>query len=236
MHKSLILLPMIAGLALSGCANSPRSASIAPASMSFQASSTDEAVLLQQTATLDRMMSDIVRHTTIKHAAVGAAIGCGLAVVTASASNCVAAAAAGGAAGAVSGHIAGKRDVARRMELVSANSIVRSIRKSNTQLGDINADLPKFLAQQDADVKGLNSLKSMGTISAEEYESRMNAIRSSRAELAEALLMSSKQARTASANLREAAAQGQSGLDWHISAVDQMEREALSARSSISLL
>jgi hypothetical protein len=236
MHKSLILLPMIAGLALSGCANMSGSASVAPRSMSFQATSTDEAVLLEQTATLDLMMKDIVRHTTIKHAAVGAAIGCGLAVVTSSASSCLTAAAAGGAMGAASGYAAGKRDVARRIELVSANSIVRSIRKSNTQLGDINADLPKFLAQQDADIKGLKSLKAMGTISTEEFDTRVAAIRSSRAELAEALLMSSQQARTASANLREAAAQGQSGLEWHISAVDQMEREALSARSSIALL
>jgi len=76
----------------------------------------------------------------------------------------------------------------------------------------------------------------MGTISTEEFDARLAMIRTNRAELAEALLMSSQQARTASANLREAAAQGQSGLEWHISAVDQMEREALSARSSIALL
>jgi outer membrane lipoprotein SlyB len=235
MHKSLLLFPMVAGLALSGCANMPGTKTAVPASMSFQATSANEAVLLEQTATLDRMMKDIVRHTTIKHAAVGAAIGCGLAVVTSSASSCLTAAAAGGAVGAVSGHLAGKRDVARRIEL-SANSIVRSIRKSNTQLGDINADLPKFLAQQDADVKGLTSLRTMGTISTKEFDARLAMIRTNRAELAEALLMSSQQARTASANLREAAAQGQSGLEWHISAVDQMEREALSARSSIALL
>jgi outer membrane lipoprotein SlyB len=236
MHKSLLLFPMVAGLALSGCANMPGTKTAVPASMSFQTTSANEAVLLEQTATLDRMMKDIVRHTTIKHAAVGAAIGCGLAVVTSSASSCLTAAAAGGAVGAVSGHLAGKRDVTQRIELVSANSIVRSIRKSNTQLGDINADLPKFLAQQDADVKGLTSLRTMGTISTEEFDARLAMIRTNRAELAEALLMSSQQARTASANLREAAAQGQSGLEWHISAVDQMEREALSARSSIALL
>lgn len=204
--------------------------------MSFQASNTDAAVLVEQSIALDQMMRDIVRHSTIKHAAMGAAVGCGIAVVTSSASRCLTAAAAGGAVGAVSGHIAGKRDVAQRMELVSANAIVRSIRKSNTQLADISADLPKYLAQQEAEVRALETLKSMGSISPEQYEAQLATIRASRAELAQALLMSSQQARTASANLREAAAQGQTGLEWHISAVDQMERETLSARSQISLL
>jgi hypothetical protein len=236
MSKPLLLLPIFAGLILSGCSAARQNTSISPATLSFQASSQDEAVLIEQTAALDRLMKDIVRNTTIKHAAVGAAVGCGLAVVKSNASHCLAAAAAGGAVGAVSGHAAGKRDVTRRMELVSANAIVRSIRKSNLQLDAISSELPKFLAQQDMDVKGLRSLRAAGTLSQSDYEARLTAIRSSRATLAEVLMMSSQQARAATANLREAAAQGQSGLEWHISAIDEMERETVSARSQISLL
>lgn len=237
MSKSMFLIPIVFGLGLSGCAvpHQPLSDD-AQAAFSFQATSQDEAALVAQTAALDRMMKDIVRNTTIKHAAVGAAVGCGLAVMTSNATRCLAAAASGGVVGAVNGHVAGKKDVARRMELVSANAIVRSIRASNVQLDDISTRLPIFLARQESDLSALAALRGAGTIAEAEYEARLDAIRASRAELAEALMMSSQQARLASANLREAAAQGQSGLECHISAVEQMERETVSARSQISLL
>ncbi|MBQ0804111.1 hypothetical protein [Sulfitobacter sp. HGT1] len=236
MSKPLFLIPIIIGLGLSGCAVPHHAVSNPPTAFSFQATGQDGAVLIEQTAALDRMMKDIVRNTTIKHAAVGAAVGCGLAIVTSNASHCLAAAASGGVVGAVNGHMAGKKDVARRMELVSANAIVRSIRTSNAQLDDISIQLPSFLARQESDIEGLAALRGAGTLTEAEYEARLDAIRASRAELAEALMMSSQQARLASANLRAAAAQGQSGLEWHISAVEQMERETVSARSQISLL
>ena len=241
MNKPLLMLPLLLGLTVSGCAHMPAAGSEVSRGttgmMALKATNQDQAILAEQTAALDQMMAEIVRNSTIKHAAVGAAVGCGIAVVSSGgASSCLGAAAAGGIAGAVTGHIAGNRDVARRIELVSANALVRSIRKSNNQLGDIKTDLPNLLARQDAELKSLHGLKAAGAINADVYNARLSDIRASRAELAEALMMSSQQARTASANLRAATEQGQSGLEWHISAVDQMEREALSARSSISLL
>lgn len=193
--------------------------------------------MAEQTAALNQMMDDIVRHSTIRHAAIGAAVGCGIAVLGAGgATDCLAAAAAGGVVGAVTGNRAGKRDMARRMELVSANDLVRSIRKSNDQLGTITTNLPKLLDQQVADAKSLQAQKAKGRITTEDYEAGLAVIKSNRGALAQTLMMTSQQARTASANLAAAAAQGQTGLDWHISAIDQLERETLSARSSISLL
>ena len=239
--KKTLLIPLLLGFAISGCATSPYKAQEVSKSsfamLSFAQTDQTATVLTEQTVALDQLMKDIVRNSTIRHAAVGAAVGCGIAVVSAgNASSCLSAAAAGGAVGAVSGHLAGKKEVARRMELVSANALVRTIRKSNDTIGSISTDLPKLLAQQEDEVSSLAALQANGTISTAVYEQRLAAIRATRAELAETLLMSSQQARTASANLRNAAAQGQSGLEWHIGAVEQMERETLSARSTISLL
>lgn len=103
-------------------------------------------------------------------------------------------------------------------------------------IGVISSDLPQLLARQEAEVQTLAMQKRKGTLSDAIYQRGLAENRASRAELAETLMLSSAQARTASANLRDAAARGQTGLEWYISAVDQMELDTTSARSSISLL
>ena len=241
MKSTVLTISLVTAILTSGCTApvSDRTSQFGTSvgTMSFKESRKSDNAMLEQTAALDALMRDIVRDSTIKHAAVGAAVGCGISVLAASnASGCLRAAAAGGVVGAVSGNLAGKRKVAQRMELVSANELVRSIRKSNDKLGHITTDLPQMLAQQEEDVATLTQLKSSGGISDDEYDAQLAAIRSNRAEVAEALVLSSKQAKLAQSNLAAAADQGQTGLEWHIRAIEQMERETLSARSTISLL
>lgn len=241
MPNSLMLFPLVIAIAVSGCtapnvgAGDWTAQKVSP--LSFQDGFQDETIMVEQARALDELMQDIVRSSTIKHAAVGAAVGCGLVVVAGSnAAGCAKAAAAGGLVGAISGNISGKRKVNQRVELVSANALVRSIRKSNDKLGQVNENLPAMLARQDDEVKTLKDLKASGSIDTKVYQMRLAAIRENRAKLAQALLLSSQQASTAKDNLHEAASQGQSGLEWHINAIDRMERETLSARSLISLL
>tara|TARA_R110002096_G_scaffold12971_19_gene46164 strand:- start:2067 stop:2792 length:726 start_codon:yes stop_codon:yes gene_type:complete len=241
MQNSLVLFTLIIAIAVSGCTAPTRNTGDWTAQtvnpLSFQEGFQDETIMVEQAQALDEMMQKIVRSSTIKHAAVGAAVGCGLVVVTGSnAAGCVQAAAAGGLVGAISGNISGKRDVARRVELVSANALVLSIRKSNDKLDQVNENLPALMARQDEEVKALKELKASGSIDTKIYQMRLTAIRENRAKLAQALLLSSQQASTARDNLQEAVSQGQSGLEWHINAIDQMERQTLSARSMISLL
>ncbi|WP_323803539.1 hypothetical protein [Sulfitobacter litoralis] len=205
--------------------------------MSFQETHESDAAMLEQTAALEALMRDIVRSSTVKHAAIGAAMGCGIFVLaTANASGCIRAATAGGVVGAVSGNLAGKREVARRMELVSPNELVRGIRSSNEKLDQITTNLPQLLSRQEKTVATLAQRRSLGELSQGEYSAQVASIRTRRAELAEALTLSSKQAKLAQNNLADAAAHGQTGLEWHIRAIEQLEREALSARSTISLL
>ncbi|MBY5933650.1 hypothetical protein KUV51_11620 [Tateyamaria omphalii] len=201
------------------------------------AASVDREELQHQADALSRMARDLERRSRIKGAVTGAAVGCGLVLVSGSnAGKCVTGAAAGGAIGAVVGHHAGQRQVQKRVDLVSANALVRSLRGMTDQMDAITVSLPELLREQDAELADLAMRRDAGALSDAEYEAGVDAIRLSRAELAAALSASEDTARRARANMDEAAQQGQTGLDWHMLTTDALVREAHSARSSINLL
>jgi hypothetical protein len=191
----------------------------------------------EQTKALEASSRQLVRASTGKGAAIGAALGCGIGLVTAgNVSGCAKSAATGALSGAVRGHLAGKKDVARRVEIASPNALVRNIRHANTQLDQIENSMPALLAAQDKELDALAIAVATGTISKDQHDKRKAQIAADRAALAEALTLSASQAKLAEQNLRNAAEQGQTGLDWHISATSQLARETVSAHSSISLL
>lgn len=239
MRKQRTLSLTIAALTLSACAlpgtHLPTRLETNP--LGFHASPLQSDGLTEQAHALNANAKAIVRASTVKGAVIGAAVGCGLTVLTNSASgNCVKAAAIGAAGGAIAGHVAGQKDVKRRVELASPNALVRNLRKANTNLETITTSLPTLLAAQDAELNRLSLAFAANQITPETHAKAVQTIRSDRADLASALMMSAREARQASKNLREAAAKGHSGLDWHISATDQLARDTHSARSSISLL
>lgn len=245
MLKSYIALPLILSLGLAGCGYSPVSKSDAGASASFLdqnlttplTAADQSAELIEQAATLDRMMADIVRNSTAKGAMIGAAVGCGVALVASSnAASCVTRAAAGGLVGAVAGNKAGNRDGVRRVEIVSVNALSRNIRRTNDQMDDIHISLRDTLARQEIELADLRNQRDAGQVSAAAYNAHVATIKRDRAELAHALTLSFKQAKAATAHLQEAAAKGQTGLEWHMSATSQLTRDIESARSQITLL
>lgn len=191
----------------------------------------------EQTAALAESGRQLVRASTGKGAALGAAVGCGIGLVSAgNITGCARSAATGAVTGAVRGRLAGKKDVTRRVEIASPNAMVRNIRHANDQLDEIEVSLPALLAAQDAELDALALAQAAGTVSQTQYNERTTQIAADRAALAEALTLSAGQAELAAQNLRDAAAQGQTGLEWHISATSQLARETTSARSSIKLL
>lgn len=192
--------------------------------------------LTEQAQALTASARGIVRASTLKGAMIGTAVGCGLGVLVADASSCAKAAAVGAASGAVIGHVAGKRDVARRVQLASPNALVRNLRSANDSLDFIKETLPQVLARQEAEMMQLSLSFAAGDISKSAHEQQLLAIRSQRAALAEALSLTAAEARQAAANLKDASARGHTGLDWHIAATEQLARDTLSARSNIKLL
>lgn len=233
------LLLSIAALTLTACSqNTPHAPTrLETNPLGFHGSVLASDGMTEQARELNAHANAIVRASTLKGAMVGAAVGCGLSVLTASnAGKCVTSAAVGAAGGAVIGNIAGKRDLKRRVTLASPNALVRNLRKANDNLAAIQTSLPDLLTAQDAELNRLSLSVAAGQISKAEHDKRVNAIREDRAKLAEALLTTSQNSKKAARNLRAAAQAGHHGLDWHIGATDQLARDALSSRSSITLL
>ena len=230
----------IAALTLTACSastqhNMPTRLEVNPLGVHSSALASDG--MTEQAQALNAHAKAIVRASTLKGAMIGAAVGCGISVLAASAaSNCVKSAAVVAAGGALAGNIAGKRDVKRRVTLASPNALVRNLRKANGSLAEIETSLPELLAQQDAELNHLSLAFASNQVSKQTHDQRVAAIRQDRAALAQALLQSAQESKQAAANLRAASDAGHTGLDWHISATDQLARETLSARSTISLL
>lgn len=236
-NRSLVIAAV--ALSLSGCVQnqSPMVSSRSAPNATIMNVAAEEARMAEQTTALNRMTRDIIRKSTVNGAAIGALAGCGLAVISASnAKNCIGAAVVGGAVGAIAGNASGQKQAQKRIELVSPSALVRSIGKANDNMTGLRQDLPKLLAQQDAELDTLNAQLKNGQITEKQYTQRFEVIKANRAQLAEALSLSAAQANEAHRNLQAAQAKGQTGLDWHLSATQNLARDATSARSAISLL
>lgn len=239
MRPSRIVLSAALALSLAGCMQSkePMISSKGGVAGEFTSAAASERQMAEQTHALTRMTDDIIRKSTMNGAALGALTGCGLVVLSASnAKNCVTGALAGGAIGAVAGNAVGKKQAAKRVELVSPSALVRSIGKADDHMDVVTRDLPDMLAAQDAELASLNKQLSAGRITEAQFAKRFAVIKANREQLAEALSLSAIQANEAHRNLADAQSKGQTGLDWHLSATKNLAREATSARSAISLL
>lgn len=226
----------LAFVALAACGQSPSAVSSraegAPLSFAAQPAQMDA-----QTTALNELSRRIVVQTTLKGAGIGAAVGCGLAVVSAgNAQHCIAAAATGAVGGAIIGHVSGKQKVERRIEKISPSAVVRTLRKTNEQMAEVKSSLPARLALQEEALATLELQRASGAITPKDYANARAEIAAERQAMAAALIETESHANQATQNLRAAQTEGQTGLDWHIGATSKLAKEASSARSSISLL
>lgn len=199
--------------------------------------SADEKRLVEQAAALDEMSREIVRKSTLRGAGMGAAAGCGLALVSASAAGrCLGGAVIGGSIGGLAGHAAGRKQVANRMQLVSGDDAMQAISRASARVGSLTPRLHILLDAQDRELAQLRHDVEAGLASQSALDTRVRAVKESRAALARALVLSARRAAQARKLLRDARNQGQTGLTWHIDAVQELEIEALSARSAIRLI
>lgn len=225
-------------IALSGCGQTSLvSRNAHDLSFVSEIDSDGDAQMIEQAQALDQMTRELVRSTTGKGAAVGAATGCSFALFSGSNSaRCLTGALFGGAAGAAIGHDIGKKQVADRIEIVSLNRVVPAIVGAQKQMAHLTDTMPSLIAEQDAEMAMLKSQMDSGAITPSEYDLRIGEIRDTRAQVTTALTLSAEQARAAKTALKEAGDKGQQGLEWHILQVDTLEDEAISARSRITLL
>lgn len=240
MPRLILALPLATIAALAGCAELPNSRDAATrldtSPLVFQNRAQDAAYLAEQADTLKLMAQDLRQKSTLRGAAFGAAIGCGIGVLTSGADRCLAGVAAGGLVGVVSGSKAGKRDVALRMDTATPENLMRSLRTTQDHVDQMNKSLPQVLADQDVALAKLRTQRETGQISQAAYDAGIADIRNSRAAIAEALTLSGKEMQASRANLQNAVDRGQTGLDGHLDATRTLEKDVYSARSAITLL
>lgn len=233
-HFSILATCVLMGV--SSCGPVPSSHSSRSANTAFAFA--EQGVKMDaQARALSALSRRIVAQTTMKGAGIGAAMGCSLVLVSSgSAKNCVAGAAKGALGGAVIGHVSGKQKVAREIEAISPSAVVRTLRKTNAQMALVQTSLPARLAAQEEALASLDMQRATGAVSATRYAQARAAIAAERQSIAAALIETQSNATLAATNLKAARNKGQSGLDWHIGASDNLAAQASSARSSISLL
>ncbi|MGX9354602.1 hypothetical protein ACS3SW_05420 [Roseobacteraceae bacterium S113] len=190
-----------------------------------------------QARSLEALTDDVIKAATWKGAGVGALAGCSLAVLSASnASQCVGGALLGGAVGAAIGNQKGKAQVAEQLTLVSRDDVAQSLSRASARMGSVRAGLRDVLAAQDAEAAMLKRDLASGAVSQETYDARLASMGETRRIVAEALMLTAKQAKAAKVQLEEVRGQGQDGLEWHVETVSTLEADAVSARTAISLL
>lgn len=239
-HKYNIIFLLLAALSVSACAQQPVPIDASRGdngSLYFYNDSIEDGPVIDQIAALNQSADELVRSSRVNGALIGAALGCGLTVLSASnARKCVVGAAVGGAGGAVIGNMAGARAVERRVELVVEGDIMRSLENADNQFKSFRADLPTFLAQQEQELNSLAMQLIRGEIDQSQHDLAVLKIEQDRIDLADALELSARDARQASSNLQDAARRGQTGLDWHIGTASRLADDVESTRMSFSLL
>jgi len=150
-----LIVTLVAATFLSACSEQaipyPEASRVDSNALMFFNDPINEGSVTDQVAALTATADQLVLDTTVNGALIGAAVGCGITVLTGSnARECVAGAALGGAGGAVIGNMVGERSVARRVELVAPNTVARELNAATNQFQSIQASLPQLLDQQEA--------------------------------------------------------------------------------------
>lgn len=197
----------------------------------------EERLLVEQANALDDMSREIIRNATLRGAGIGAAAGCGLALMSASgASRCIGGAVIGGVVGGAAGHAIGQKQVANRVQIVSLDGAARAISRTSARVGSVKSRLHAVLDTQDRELADMRAKVAAGQMPQSALDARIETVRQTRAALGEALVLSARRAAEARRLLLAAKQKGQSSLTWHIDATRELEADALSARSAIGLL
>lgn len=238
---SLLPLMAVSFVALAAC-SAPHSGSDVSRQaqalfLTADAAAKQESDLARQADILNARTAEILRKSTLRGAGIGAAAGCGIGIATGTgAGNCLGGAVAGGAIGALAGRAHGQAQIEKRIEIVNPQPLVSGISKAGTAMSHLSRDLPGLMVAQDAELAQMRRAVASGRLDHASYTKRQAEIATSRQRLAAALELSAKQAAEASAALLAAEAEGQTGLAWHKHQVSRLEKDAMSARSAVTLL
>jgi uncharacterized protein YcfJ len=220
--------------ALTACVEGGPSASLGSSSVGKTEA---ERALEQQARSLNEVSRDIIARNTMQGALVGAAAGCGIALLMGGGGNdCVAGAVVGGVAGGVGGNMVGRQAAAKNVEIVQTREVVNNLAQVSTRLNGVEGNLRRVLASQNSEIRSLQRQVASNQISQSDYRTRVRAINSNRSVVISELERSEANVVKATRDLQSAQSQGQRGLAPAIQAANSNRTRIQRTKSAISLI
>lgn len=172
-----------------------------------------EKQLETEARSLNKVTKDIIVRNTVEGALVGAAAGCGIALILGgSRSDCLRGAAMGGVAGGVAGNNIGRQAAAKKVELIKADRVLANLSGVSKRLNGVEARLRNVVASQNAELRSLKRQLNAKQVSKSAYQARVNAINSNRRVVSNELLKSEKNVAKTRNEIASARNKGQKGL------------------------
>jgi uncharacterized protein YukE len=210
---------LAAGVALSACtattgANGTTTTRPAAGLSLGSSQKTDAERKLEADAkSLRQVTSNIIVRNTVQGALVGAAAGCGIAMLLGgNGSDCARGAVAGGVVGGVAGNQVGRAAAAKNVELVKRDQVLANLQGVSTRLNGVEKNLQAVVRSQNSEIASLNRQLRGGQISQSAYNSRVSAINSNRTNVSRALADSENDIVKSRNEIRAAQQKGQRNL------------------------
>lgn len=233
MQSIRVSLLILISLALSACVEDSGGASFGSSGKKTAA----ERQLEAEARSLNKITSDIIVKNTVQGVLVGAAVGCGLAVVLGGdGEDCAKGAAVGGVVGGVGGNAVGRKAAQKKAELIQRDRVLANLRGVSKRLNSVEGRLNSVLRSQDAELRSLRRQLQADQVSQSTYKSRVNAINSNRKTVRNELLKSENNVKKTRTELRAAQKKGQRNLVSVDKAAASNQSRLARTRSKIKLI
>ena len=196
-----------------------------------------ERKLEAEARSLNQISRNIIVKNTIEGAVIGAAAGCGIAVILGGdSSDCLTGAAIGGVAGGVGGNAVGRQAAQKNEQIVKTAEVVKNLSQVSQRLNGVEAQLASVVRSQNSEIRSLKRQLDANQVSQSTYNARVRAINSNRTAVRNELAKSEANVDKASKQLASARAGGQSDVRAAQRAASSSKARLARTRNSIKLI
>jgi uncharacterized protein YcfJ len=196
-----------------------------------------ERKLETEARSLNQVSRNIIVKNTVEGAVIGAAAGCGIAVLLGGNSDdCLRGAAVGGVAGGIGGNAVGRESAAKNEQIVKTAEVVQNLSQVSNRLNGVQAQLASVVRSQDSEIRSLKRQLDANQVSQSTYNARVRAINSNRTAVRNELSKSEANVDKASKQLASARAGGQSDVRSAQRAAASSKARLARTRNSIKLI
>ena len=172
-----------------------------------------ELKLEKSARSLNQVSKDIIVKNTVEGAVIGAAVGCGLALILGgNGADCAKGAAVGAIGGGVAGNAVGKKAASKNEQIVKRDQVLKNLTGVSQRLNTVEAQLQGVVRSQNSEIASLRRQLANGQIEKTAYSNRVKSINANRTAVKASLQKSSKNMANTSNEIRAAQRKGQTGL------------------------